>query len=67
MYHLDATTIRVAKNKKEVYVNPNWRKYFDEIGDEFDENYIIKTNGDEYKRVDEIKQLSLKLIVPKNK
>lgn len=30
MYHLDATTVRVAKNKKEVYVNPNWRKYFDD-------------------------------------
>ena len=36
------------------------------IGDEFDENYIIKTNGDEYKRVEKIKQLSLELIVPIN-
>ncbi|MAQ70251.1 MAG: amidohydrolase, partial [Flavobacteriales bacterium] len=36
------------------------------IGDEFGENYIIKTSGDEYKRVHEIKQLSLELIVPIN-
>ena len=36
------------------------------IGDEFGENYIIKTSGDEYKRVHEIKKLSLELIVPIN-
>ena len=36
------------------------------IASEFNEKYIIKTTGDEYKRADEIKQLALQLIVPIN-
>ena len=28
MYHLDATTVRMAKNKREVYVNSDWCKYW---------------------------------------
>ena len=27
LYHLDATTVRMSKNKKEVYVHPDWAKY----------------------------------------
>ena len=27
LYHLDATTVRVSKNKKDVYVHPDWRNY----------------------------------------
>ena len=27
MYHLDSTTVRMAKNKKEVYIHPDWAKY----------------------------------------
>ncbi len=27
MYHIDSTTVRMAKNKKEVYVHPDWAKY----------------------------------------
>ena len=27
MYHLDSTTVRMAKNKKEIYVHPDWAKY----------------------------------------
>ena len=27
LYHIDATTVRMAKNKKEVYINPNWDNY----------------------------------------
>ena len=27
LYHIDATTVRMAKNKKEVYVHPDWAKY----------------------------------------
>jgi len=36
------------------------------IANEFNETYIIKTHGDEYKRVSEISKLGLKLIVPIN-
>ena len=28
IYHLDATTVRMSKSKKEVYVNPDWCKYW---------------------------------------
>lgn len=36
------------------------------IGDEFKVRYIIKSNGDEYQRVDEIKSSGSNLIVPLN-
>ncbi|MGD9329375.1 MAG: amidohydrolase family protein, partial [Cyclobacteriaceae bacterium] len=36
----------------------------DEVGDEFDKQYIIKGNGDEYQRLDEIKRTNAALIIP---
>ena len=30
IYHIDATTVRVAKSKKEVYVNSDWCKYWNQ-------------------------------------
>ena len=27
LYHLDATTVRLSKNKKDVYVHPDWRNF----------------------------------------
>ncbi len=27
LYHLDATTVRMSKNKKEVYIHPDWNNY----------------------------------------
>lgn len=46
----------------------DWQKVLraDKLGDEFDEQYIIKTKGDEYKRIDEIKNTKAKLITPLN-
>jgi len=38
----------------------------DKVGDEFKVNYIIKTNGTEYQRLDDIKASNCKLIVPIN-
>ncbi|MBL7883171.1 MAG: amidohydrolase family protein [Bacteroidia bacterium] len=38
----------------------------DKIADEFKTNYIIKTNGTEYQRLDDIKASNCKLIVPIN-
>ncbi len=38
----------------------------DKLGDEFGVQYIIKGSGDEYKRIDEIKKTSAKLIIPLN-
>lgn len=36
----------------------------DKIGDEFNTQYIIRSNGDEYQRLDEIKATGASLIVP---
>ncbi|MDQ3190835.1 MAG: amidohydrolase family protein, partial [Bacteroidota bacterium] len=36
----------------------------DKLGDEFDVQYIIKTSGDEYQRIEDIKAMNSKLIVP---
>ena len=36
----------------------------DEVGDEFDKQYIIKGNGDEYQRLQEIKETNAALIIP---
>lgn len=38
----------------------------DRIGDEFKTQYIIKSNGDEYQRADEIKQTKATFIIPLN-
>ncbi|RYC69449.1 amidohydrolase family protein [Spirosoma sordidisoli] len=38
----------------------------DKIGDEFGMQYIIRTSGDEYQRIDEIKATGASLIVPLN-
>ena len=38
----------------------------DEVGDEFGKQYIIKGNGDEYQRLDEIKETDAALIIPVN-
>ena len=27
LYHIDATTVRMAKSKKEIYIHPDWAKY----------------------------------------
>ena len=27
LYHLDATTVRLSKNKRDVYVHPDWKNY----------------------------------------
>lgn len=38
----------------------------DKIGDEFNVQYVIKGSGDEYQRINEIKQTNASLIVPLN-
>ncbi|GAB4248200.1 MAG: amidohydrolase family protein [Vicingaceae bacterium] len=38
----------------------------DKLGDEFGIQYVFKGNGDEYQRLDEIKQTNGKLIIPLN-
>lgn len=38
----------------------------DKIGDEFETQYIFKTNGDEYQRIKEVKATQGKLIIPVN-
>ena len=38
----------------------------DKIGDEFGINYIIKSSGDDYKRIEDLKKTNVRLIVPLN-
>ncbi len=46
----------------------DWQKVLraDKLGDEFSVQYIIKTKGDEYKRIDEVKNTKAKLITTVN-
>ena len=46
----------------------NWQDLLraDKLGDEFGVQYVIKTNGDEYQRLDAVKQSKATLIVPLN-
>lgn len=46
----------------------DWQKVLraDKLGDEFNVQYIIKTKGDEYKRIDEIKKSNAKIITTIN-
>ena len=30
LYHLDATTVRMSKTNKEVYINPDWKRYWNQ-------------------------------------
>lgn len=46
----------------------DWQKVLraDKVGDEFGVQYIIKANGDEYQRIDEVKNTKAKLITSLN-
>ena len=47
------------KNLPKIFEVNNFQSIFraDKISREFDDNYIIKTKGDEYQRVEELKKL----------
>ena len=52
----------------QVFEAPGWIQILraDKLGDEFGVQYIIRGNGDEYQRLDEIKATNASLIVPVN-
>ena len=56
------------KNLPKIFEVNNYQSIFraNKVATEFNEKYIIKTNGDEYKRVQEIKNLDIPFIVPIN-
>jgi imidazolonepropionase-like amidohydrolase len=56
------------KNLPAIFETNNWQSLMraDKIGDEFNQQYIIKSAGDEYLRADEIKKTNATLIVPVN-
>ena len=46
LYHLDATTVRMSKSKKEVYVNPDWCKYWNKDKKiKSEENTLVDFDG----------------------
>ncbi len=65
-YSLEA--FNTNKNLPAIIETNNWQNVLraDKIGDEFNQQYIIKTAGDEYLRTDEIKKTNATLIVPVN-
>lgn len=52
----------------QIFDAPGWIQVLraDKLGDEFDVQYIIRGNGDEYQRLDKIKATKAPLIVPVN-
>ncbi|WKN30123.1 amidohydrolase family protein [Porifericola rhodea] len=54
------------QNLPQVFDAPGWVQILraDELGDEFGVQYIIKGNGDEYQRLQELKATNAPLIVP---
>ena len=56
------------KNLPKIFEVNNYQSIFraNKVATEFNEKYIIKTNGDEYKRIQEIKNLDVPLIIPIN-
>ncbi len=57
-----------AKNLPVIFEVTNKQRALlaDKIGDEFDQQYVIKGNGDEYQRINEIKQTGAGFIIPLN-
>ena len=54
------------QNLPQIFETNNWQSVLraDKIGDEFGVQYIIKSGGDSYRRIDEIKKSNAALIVP---
>lgn len=50
----------------QIFEVPNWQMALtaDKVGDEFESQYVLKTTGDSYRRVDLIKATGADLIVP---
>jgi len=65
-YSLEAFNLN--KNLPAIFEANNWQNVLraDKIGDEFNQQFIIKAAGDEYLRADEIKKSTATLIVPLN-
>ena len=67
-YNISLEAFSQNKNLPKIFEVGDYQSIFraHKIGREFDDNYIIKTFGDEYQRVNELSKINRKLIVPLN-
>ena len=65
-YNLSLDAFNKAQSIPQIFEVNDWQSLLraDKIGDEFGVQYIIKGGGDEYQRIDAIKNSNAKLIVP---
>lgn len=65
-YNISLEAFNKNKSLTGIFEVGDWQEVLraDKIGDEFGSNYIFKTGGDSYKRIDEIKATGSPLIVP---
>ena len=68
IYNNSLRAFNIKRDLPKIFEVSNYQSIFraNKIANEFKEKYIIKTNGDEYKRVEELKNLDIPLIVPIN-
>jgi len=67
-YNISLESLNSIKDLPQIFDAGNMYNIFraDKIADEFDIQYIIKGNGKEYQRIDELKATAISLIVPIN-
>lgn len=65
-YNINLEAWNRNKNLISIFDAGNWENVLraDKVGDEFGKQYIFKTDGSEYQRLEEIKKTNAKLIVP---
>ena len=68
IFNISLKSFKKKENLPKIFEVSNYQSIFraHKIANEFNDQYIIKTNGDEYKRVREIKNITSQLIVPIN-
>lgn len=67
-YNINLEAWNENKNLISIFDAGGWENILraDKVGDEFGTQYIFRTDGTEYQRLDEIKKTNAKLIVPLN-
>lgn len=65
-YNITLETLNKLQNLPQFFEAKEWRDLYriDAIAQEFGKTYIVKSGGDEYQRLEEIKAMNLPLVVP---
>ncbi|WP_199119145.1 amidohydrolase family protein [Pedobacter sp. ASV28] len=67
-YNISLDEFNKQQNLPQIFEADGWQNILraDKIGKEFGKQYIIKSNGDEYQRIDAVKATGASLIIPIN-